>query len=77
MQSRTTKSLNEQDPIEKNAKFERPNWGITWKKERKLTRFAKPSFIVIVVGGVIEGQEVNKLGCIEVFVEFINSEVPF
>jgi hypothetical protein len=47
-------------------------------KKKKLTRFAKPSFIVIVVVVVvIEGQEVNKLGCVEVFVEFINSEVPF
>jgi hypothetical protein len=45
-------------------------------KKKKLTRFAKPSFIIIVVV-VIEGQEVNKLGCVEVFVEFINSEVPF
>jgi hypothetical protein len=46
-------------------------------KKKKLTRFAKPSFIIIVVVVVIEGQEVNKLGCVEVFVEFINSEVPF
>jgi hypothetical protein len=64
------KSLN--NPIERKRENDKKKM-----KKKKLTRFAKPSFIIIVVVVVIEGQEVNKLGCVEVFVEFINSEVPF
>lgn len=46
------------------------------KKEKNYTRLAEPSFVSMIIEGVVKGQEVNPLGRVDVLVELVFHEAP-
>lgn len=66
-------------PLRKRSKLWHTQMQIILKERKNVkndTRFAEPSFISMIIEGVVKGQEVNPLGRVDVLVELVFHEAP-